>query len=178
MEIITIPFTGALAHRDSTGGSGTIEAGDVQIMSAGSGITHSEANASATEPVTLFQIWLFPKIKNIAPRYDQRRFDAVGRQNQWQILVSPLENDHALWINQDARLARVDLTPGEKIEYQLGFPGNGVFLVNISGEVTVGDYRLDQRDALGIRHTERISITAEESSSILVIEVPMEDNPG
>jgi redox-sensitive bicupin YhaK (pirin superfamily) len=178
MEIITIPFTGALAHRDSTGGSGTIEAGDVQIMSAGSGITHSEANASATEPVTLFQIWLFPKIKNIAPRYDQRRFDAVGRQNQWQILVSPLENDHALWINQDARLARVDLTPGAQIDYQLGFPGNGVFLVNIAGEVTVGDYRLDQRDALGIRHTERISITAEESSSILVIEVPMEDNPG
>lgn len=173
MEIITIPFTGALAHRDSTGGAGTIEAGDVQIMSAGSGITHSEANASATDPVTLFQIWLFPKVKNIAPRYDQRRFEAKDRQNQWQLLVSPREEDQALWINQDARLARVDLAPGTSIDYNLAFPGNGVFLVNISGEVSVGAHRLDQRDALGIRETDRFTITAEETSSILAIEVPM-----
>ena len=173
MEIITIPFTGALAHQDSTGGAGTIEAGDVQMMSAGSGITHAEANASATEPVTLFQIWLFPKQKNMEPRYSQRRFDPAGRENQWQILVSPREEDQALWINQDARLARVDLHPGKQIEYQLAFPGNGVFLVNISGEVTVGDYRLDQRDAIGIQDVDQFTLTAEETSSVLVIEVPL-----
>jgi len=99
MEIVTIPFTGALEHKDSTGGQGIIKAGDVQIMSAGSGVQHSEANASATEPVTLFQIWLFPKERNIKPRYDQRSFDIADRTDQWQIIVSPREEDAALWIN-------------------------------------------------------------------------------
>ncbi len=87
MEIVTIPLTGALQHKDNTGGTGIIQAGDIQIMSAGSGIVHSESNASATEPVTLFQVWIFPKQKNIAPRYDQRHFDTKDRLNQWQIVA-------------------------------------------------------------------------------------------
>ena len=95
MEIVTIPFTGALKHKDSTGGQGVIKAGDVQIMSAGSGVQHSEANESATDPVTLFQIWIFPKERNIKPRYDQRSFDVTERINKWQFVVSPLEKDGA-----------------------------------------------------------------------------------
>ncbi|MFN8246690.1 MAG: pirin family protein [Ferruginibacter sp.] len=105
MEIVTIPFTGGVHHKDSMGGEGIIRAGDVQIMSAGSGVRHSEANVSATEPLTLFQIWIFPKVRNIEPRYDQRSFDVAERINQWQIVVSPREEDKALWINQDARFA-------------------------------------------------------------------------
>ncbi|MBU3714098.1 MAG: pirin family protein, partial [Ferruginibacter sp.] len=133
MEIVTIPFTGALQHKDNTGGQGIIKAGDIQIMSAGTGIQHSEANASATEPVTLFQIWLFPKEKNIQPRYDQRSFDVAKRQNQWQIVVSPREEDDALWINQHARFALTNLDKGTDIVYNNAFEGNGLFLVVING---------------------------------------------
>ena len=118
MEIITIPFSGAIQHQDSTGGKGIIKAGDVQIMSAGTGVQHSEANASATEPVTLFQVWIFPKERNIAPRYDQRTFDINERINQWQILVSPNKADNGLWINQDARFALTHLDARNKIEYR------------------------------------------------------------
>ncbi|MGG9970458.1 pirin family protein [Ferruginibacter sp. SUN002] len=173
MEIVTIPFTGAIQHKDSTGGQGVIKAGDVQIMSAGSGIQHSEANASATDPVTLFQIWVYPKVENIKPRYDQRTFDANDRQNKWQVVVSPNEADNALWINQDARFALTNLTAGKQIEYTNAFKGNGVFLVVINGGVTVGDVQLGKRDAVGIE-ADSFTITASEDAELLAIEVPMD----
>ncbi|MFM2358457.1 MAG: hypothetical protein RLY16_450 [Bacteroidota bacterium] len=172
MEIVTIPFTGAIEHKDSTGGAGIIQSGDVQIMSAGSGVQHSEANASETEPVTLFQIWVFPKIKNITPRYDQRTFDPAGRINQWQILVSPIEADGALWINQDARFAMTKLSKGQSITYQNGFEGNVVFLVNVNGKATVENTLLETRDAAGIGGTNQFTITALEDTELLAIEVP------
>ena len=115
MEIVTIPFTGALKHKDSTGGEGVIKAGDIQIMSAGTGVQHSEANASATEPVTLFQVWVFPKERNIKPRYDQKTFDVTERTNKWQTVVSPIDADNALWINQDARFSLTNLEAGKEI---------------------------------------------------------------
>lgn len=173
MEIVTIPFTGALEHKDSTGGQGIIKAGDVQIMSAGSGVQHSEANASATEPVTLFQIWVFPKERNIKPRYDQRSFDIADRTDQWQIVVSPKEEDAALWINQDARFAMTKLSAGKTISYNNAFTGNGVYLVVINGSVLVNEIKLDQRDALGISGADSFSITASEDAELLAIEVPM-----
>lgn len=173
MEIVTIPFSGALQHKDSTGGEGIIKAGDIQIMSAGSGVRHSEANASATDPVTLFQIWVFPKKRNIEPRYDQRSFDLNDRINRWQIVVSPREEDQALWINQDARFALTKLEAGKTLEYENAFAGNGVYLVNISGVCSVGESTLQRRDAIGISQTDRFSITAMEDSEILAIEVPM-----
>jgi redox-sensitive bicupin YhaK (pirin superfamily) len=173
MEIVTIPFTGALKHRDSTGGAGIIKAGDVQIMSAGTGVQHSEANASATDPVTLFQIWVFPKVNDILPRYDQRTFDLNERINKWQYIVSADENDNALWINQDARFALTSLKAGNTITYTNKFPGNGVFLVNISGAVTVGETTLSRRDALGINGTDSFSVTANEDAELLAIEIPM-----
>ncbi len=173
MEIITIPFTGALKHTDSTGGAGIIKAGDVQIMSAGTGVQHAEANESATEPVTLFQVWLFPKEHNIKPRYDQRTFATAERENKWQYVVSPLEADNGLWINQDARFALTKLQAGKTLLYENAFKGNGVFLVVINGSIKVGDINLDKRDAVGISEMDSFSVTASADAALLAIEVPM-----
>jgi quercetin 2,3-dioxygenase len=173
MEIVTIPFTGALKHKDSTGGEGVIKAGDIQIMSAGKGVQHSEANASATDPVTLFQVWVFPKERNITPRYDQKTFDITERTNKWQTVVSPVEADNALWINQDARFSLTDLKAGKEITYSNAFANNGVFLVVINGSVTVGGQQLNKRDALGISETESFTVTASEDAELLAIEIPM-----
>lgn len=173
MEIVTIPFSGALQHKDSTGGQGIIKAGDIQIMSAGTGVQHSEANASATEPVTLFQIWVFPKERNIKPRYDQKTFDINDRINQWQTVVSPIEADKALWINQDAKFSLTKLEAGKTLDYTNTFAGNGVFLVAINGSVKVADITLSKRDAVGISGTDSFTITAAEDAELLAIEVPM-----
>ena len=174
MEIVTIPFTGALKHKDSTGGEGVIKAGDVQIMSAGSGVQHSEANASATDPVTLFQVWIFPKERNIQPRYDQRSFDIAERTNQWQYVVSPLDTDGGLWINQDARFAMTKLEAGKTLNYENAFKGNGVYLVVINGSVEVDGKKLNKRDSAGIVGVDSFSLTASEDAELLAIEVPMD----
>lgn len=173
MEIVTIPFTGALKHKDSTGAEGVIKAGDIQIMSAGSGVRHSEANESATEPVTLFQIWVFPKERNIKPQYNQKTFEENDRINQWQTVVSPLVADNALWINQDARFSLTKLTAGTELVYTNGFSGNGVFLVNINGAVIIDEQQLNKRDALGISETDSFTIKALEDAELLAIEIPM-----
>ena len=173
MEIVTIPLKGALQHKDSTGGNGVIQSGDVQIMSAGTGVEHSEFNSSSTDAVNLFQLWVFPKERNITPRYDQRTFDVNDRINKWQIVVSPVETDKALWINQDARFALTKLEAGKQLAYTNAFKGNGVYLVVISGSVTVNDIVLTKRDALGIYDTDTFSITASEDAELLAVEVPM-----
>ncbi len=173
MEIVTIPLTGALAHKDSTGGQGVIKAGDVQIMSAGTGVQHSEFNASNTEESNLFQLWVFPKLKNITPRYDQRTFNIEDRLNQWQIVVSPLAEDNALWINQDARFSLTKIEAGQSISYSNGFKGNGVYLVVINGSVQVNENNLTRRDALGIWESDSFTVTATETSELLAVEVPM-----
>ncbi|MEO7045207.1 MAG: pirin family protein [Ferruginibacter sp.] len=173
MEIVTIPFTGALKHKDSSGGEGVIKAGDVQIMSAGSGIQHSESNASVTDSVTLFQVWVFPKERNIAPRYDQRTFDEKDRNDKWQIVVSPVKEDDALWINQDARFSLTNLEAGKEINYSNAFKGNGVFLVVINGAAEVDGKQLGKRDAIGISEADSFTIKATENAELLAIEIPM-----
>jgi redox-sensitive bicupin YhaK (pirin superfamily) len=173
MEIVTIPLSGAVRHKDSTGAYGVIKAGDVQIMSAGSGVQHSEANDSHEDPLSLFQIWVYPKVRNITPRYDQRSFSVEDRKNKWQIVVSPREEDNALWINQDARFSLTDLEAGQSISYQNAFAGNGMYLVVIDGDVTVGGEKLNKRDAIGISETDNIDILADSNASLLLIEVPM-----
>src|ERR1700712_863581 len=150
MEIVTIPLTGAVAHKDSTGGQGIINAGDVQIMSAGSGIRHSEANASKTDSLNLFQLWVFPKLENITPRYDQRTFNETDRKNKWQLTVSPDAADNALWINQDAVFALADLDADKTLAYNIKFKGNGVYLMVIEGSVEVNGQALCKRDAIGV----------------------------
>ena len=173
MEIVTIPFSGALKHKDSTGGAGIIKAGDVQIMSAGTGVQHSESNESATEPVTLFQLWVFPKEKNIKPRYDQRSFDVKEREGKWQVVVSPRAEDNALWINQDARFSLANIKAGETIKYENGFKGNGVYLVVIKGSIEIAGVKYYIKDAVGISETDSFEIVSYEDTELLAVEVPM-----
>jgi quercetin 2,3-dioxygenase len=173
MEIITIPLKGALAHKDSTGADGIIYTGDVQIMSAGSGIRHSEYNASHYDPVTLLQIWVFPKQIGIKPRHDQQSFEPANRNGHWQILVSPRPEDQAVKINQDARLALTRLTAGTTLPYLSVFPGNGIYIFVLEGEIQAGGQTLQRRDGLGVTQADEISLQATADSELLAIEVPM-----
>lgn len=173
MEIVTIPLSGAIQHSDNTGNASVIRSGDVQIMSAGTGITHAEANASTTEALSLFQIWVFPKQDNIKPRYDQRTFLAENRKNKFQVVVSPDEKDNALWINQDAWFSLGDFDNGNKIEYRTHLKTNGAFIQVIEGTVEVAGETLNKRDAIGISDEENISISFSTDARILIIEVPM-----
>ena len=173
MEIVSIPLTGALEHKDNTGRHKIINQHDVQIMSAGSGIQHSEFNASKTEPVKFLQIWLFPKQKDIAPRYDQKTFDPADRNNQLQTVVSPEENDATLWINQDAWFSLGKFDKDKGIRYTPKLNGNGAYLLVLKGKVKAGDEVLENRDALGISDYDQLEITALEDAEFLVIDVPM-----
>ncbi|MEO5592673.1 MAG: pirin family protein [Chitinophagaceae bacterium] len=173
MEIVSIPLAGALAHKDSTGTSEVINTGDVQIMSAGSGLSHSEFNASKTDPVNFLQVWLFPKEKDIKPRYDQKTFNAADRVNKWQVVVSPDEKDKAVWINQDAKFSLATIEAGKELEYKNAFAGNGVYFFVLEGKATIADKELDKRDAIGVSETADITVKATDTVSILAIEVPM-----
>ena len=178
MEIITIPLTGALKHQDSTGGQGVIKPGEVQVMSAGTGVFHSEMNASSSDPVTLFQIWIMPNQKNVEPRYDQRAFSEEDRVGKWQALISPMDSDdEGIKIHQDAWISRATITDGGTLEYALHRQGNGVYLMLVEGAVTIADKTMWRRDALGITDTDRIEIKATDPSDVLVIEVPMQPRP-
>ena len=166
MEIVTIPVKGALAHKDSTGAEGIIYTGDVQIMSLpersegydrdGRGTKPVEGlsgyfrNASHYDSTTLLQIWIFPKQTGTKPRHDQQTFDPAGRDNQWQIIVSPRPEDQALKINQDARLALTRMSAGTMLGYRPVFPGNGIYIFLLEGEVKSGTQTLERRDGLGV----------------------------
>lgn len=173
MEIVSIPLKGALAHKDSTGRSEVIKTNDVQIMSAGSGISHSEMNASTTEDVNFLQIWIFPKEKNIEPRYEQKTFDPAGRVNQWQVVVSPDEKDGGVWINQDAWFSLTKLEAGKSLSYKQNLTTNGVYLFVLNGEIKVNGEDLYRRDGMGIVDADAISITANKDAELLVMEIPM-----
>lgn len=172
MEIVTIPLSGVLAHKDSLGSEGNITAGEVQIMSAGKGIRHSEFNGSSTEAVNLLQIWVFPKERNIEPRYDQRRFDDVA--DGFKTLVSPDKADDAMWINQDAFFTLGDFTEGQKTTYKLKRSGNGAYVFVIEGSIEIGDLNLGRRDAVGLYDTAEFELAFKQGSKVLVIEVPMQ----
>lgn len=173
MEIVTIPLKGELAHKDSTGNKGVIRVNDVQIMSAGSGITHSEFNNSDKEEVNLLQIWVFPLEKNIKPRYDQKTFNKDDRINIVKTLVSPEKNKDSLWINQNAYFSLCTLQKNKSVTYDLNKPGNGIYIFLIEGEVKIEKELLKKRDAIGIEEAEKLDISANEESEILFIEVPM-----
>ena len=173
MEIISIPLKGSLEHGDNTGGHGIIKSGEVQIMSAGSGITHSEKNASQIEAVNFLQIWVFPKERNIKPRYDQKEFPSAERVNKFQNVVSPDKSNGALWINQDAWFHLGNLKKGFAIEYALKKTGNGVYAFVVDGEVTINDQKLNKRDGLGVWDTDKFSISADTDTEVLLMEVPM-----
>jgi redox-sensitive bicupin YhaK (pirin superfamily) len=174
MEIISIPLKGALEHGDNTGGRGVIKSGEVQIMSAGSGIAHSEKNASQTEDVNFLQIWVFPKEENIEPRYDQKLFNAADRVNKFQTVISPEKQDGSpLWINQDAWFMLGSLKKASDVEYQLRVKNDGVYAFIIEGEVTINGQKLGKRDGLGVWETDKLTVSATEDSEVLLMEVPM-----
>lgn len=174
MEIVTIPLKGTLAHKDSLGSEGHIGAGEVQIMSAGKGIQHSEYNGSGSEEVNLLQIWVFPKERNIEPRYDQKSYDLEKNRNSFLTLVSPDAGEGEMWINQDAFFNLGTFDANTKAVYTIKHPGNGVYLFIIEGKAEVDGEQLTRRDALGIYETSEIELTFSENSKVLVIEVPME----
>jgi redox-sensitive bicupin YhaK (pirin superfamily) len=173
MEIVTIPLEGNLAHKDSTGNEGIIRKGDIQIMSAGTGIRHSEYNASSSEPAKFLQIWVIPKRKDIQPVYGQKSYDLTDRKNKWQVVVSPDSADLGLNINQDARFSLSDLEEGRSIPYQMKWENAGLYLFVIEGEIKIGGQSLNKRDALGISETENVVIEAGKNSQVLAIEIPM-----
>lgn len=173
MEIVSIPLTGELRHQDSMGNTQHITTGEVQIMSAGTGLTHSEYNASNSEVVTFLQIWVLPKEPNIEPRYDQRLFPAAERQGRFQLVVSPDRNDGGVWINQDARFSLGDFDANEADSYSVVQPGNGVYIFIIEGSAIVAGEALKRRDGMGVEDAASIDISALEDSQLLAIEVPM-----
>ena len=173
MEIVSIPLKGSLAHKDSTGTDGIIQTGDVQIMSAGTGIQHSEFNASKTDEVNFLQIWIMPKDKNIKPRYEQKTFDIADRKNKLQIVVSPDENAGSVWINQDAVFSLAHADKDSAITYKNKFSGNGVYLFVIEGETEVNGETLHKRDAMEISDADEFEIQVNADADILAIEVPL-----
>lgn len=172
MEIVTIPLSGALAHRDSMGNYSIIRAGEVQIMSAGTGIQHSEHNHSSEEPVTLFQIWVFPNKKGLTPTYDQINLNLTAKKNELQCVVSP-DGSGGVKINQNSWFSLGDLDEDWQGTYELHGDEQGVYAMVVEGEVEIAGKQLGKRDALGVWDTGEVEINAKKGSKILLIEVPM-----
>jgi len=173
MEIITIVFEGELKHQDSMGNSAVIKAGDIQVMSAGTGIQHSEVNNLPNVPVRLLQIWLFPIKKNVTPRYQQISLNKGDRKNNLQQVLSPNENDDGVWIHQNAWFYLSELESGKEVTHTLKQKTNGVYIFVLSGNLLVNGETLERRDAIGISDTDLITIKAEENSEFLVMDLPM-----
>lgn len=174
MEIITIPLEGDLAHKDSMGNAATIKTGDVQVMSAGTGIQHSEFNPNHDQHTKLFQIWLFPKTRNVEPRYQQITLDQSLQKNNFAQIISPNADDEGVWIHQDAWFYLSDFDKDFSKKLTLKEEGNGFYIMNIEGEIEVNGEKLEKRDAIGIWDTAELEIKANTASKFLVMEVPME----
>ena len=178
MEIITIPLEGGLKHRDSMGNEGVIRFGEVQVMSAGTGIQHSEMNASQNDTAKTLQLWVFPDEEDVTPRYDQKSFDIENQINKFVTIVSPKDkNDgNALWVYQQTFFNLGIFEKDTSITYKVNIPENGVYLFLIEGEIEVENQILKTRDAMGIIDFEQFEIKINSKSKILLIEVPMKHN--
>ena len=174
MEIVSIPLSGSLRHQDSMGNKHIITAGEVQVMSAGSGLTHSEYNNSPEEDVNFLQIWVFPKEKNITPRYGQQLFDRAERHNRFQTLVSPEKDSEAIGINQDAWFSMVDLDEGTAVNYNRQRPENGLYFFVVTGQVEIAGHELSRRDGLGLSIDDQVQIKALNQAEVLCIDVPLQ----
>ncbi len=174
MEIITIMLEGALEHKDSMGNIGVIKPGEIQVMSAGTGIHHSEYNHSKDAPAKLLQIWIFPNERNIKPRYDQMKLELSERKNKWQKIVEPGPIENGLWIKQDAWFHIGQFDTGTETHYKIHRPDNGVYIFMIEGSAIVEGQQLNPRDGLGISESESVlSIKATSDSEILIMDLPM-----
>lgn len=174
MEIISIALEGALKHEDSMGNVTVIEPGEIQAMSAGTGIYHKEFNRDADQPVKFLQIWVFPNQRNVVPRYDQQKTDLESQPNTLVQILSPNQEDAGVWIHQNAWFSRGKFDQETKLDYTLHLGGNGLYVFVLKGGATVGDQQLSERDGYGIWNTNAVTITAGVGSDLLLMEVPME----
>ena len=175
MEIITIPLEGALEHKDSMDNVGVIEADEIQVMSAGTGVYHSEYNRNKDQAVSLLQIWVFPNEQNVEPRYDQKNIKDLKKVNALYPVVTPDPEAPGMWIHQDAWFHMGDFDTTTELEYDLHKKGNGVYAFLIEGTAEIAGETLQKRDALGVWDTDGFSLKANPHSRILLIEVPKND---
>ena len=173
MEIISIPLEGDLEHKDSMGNVAVIKEGDVQVLSAGTGITHSEYNKNKDKEVKFLQIWVFPKTKNTTPRYDQISIKDIEKENKFYQVLSPYKEDEGAWLNQDAWFHIGKYTKGSSDEYTIKKEGNGVYAFVLEGEVEINNEKLSKRDGFGIWDAESFKLKASENARVLLMEVPM-----
>lgn len=174
MEIISIPLEGDLEHKDSMGNTAIIKKGDIQVMSAGTGIYHSEYNKNKDQLTKFLQIWVYPNKKNVTPRYDQISLNEADRRNNLQQILSPSANDDGVWIHQDAWFHLGKFDKDFSTEYKLKKSGNGIYAFVLKGDINIGNIQLNERDALGIWNTSDIKIVANTpDAELLLIEVPM-----
>jgi len=174
MEIISIPLEGALEHKDSMGNGAVVQHGDVQVMSAGTGIKHSEFNGNDDQHVNLLQIWLFPNKRNVTPRYDQISIKDIEQKNQFYQILSPSADDQGVWIHQDAWFHLGKFDKEVSTTYQINKSGNGVYAFIIEGTAEIAGQALEKRDGFGIWNVEGFDIRASRDSRILLMEVPMQ----
>ena len=173
MEIITIILDGALEHKDSMGNGSVIKPGDIQVMSAGTGVMHSEFNPLKDKATNLFQLWIFPKENGIKPRYDQKTFDVADRKNKIQTVASGFKTGDELYIHQNAAISLANLEKDSILNYELKDKNNGAYIMVINGNLDVEGTQLGKKDAIGVWETEKITLKAGESTEIIIIEVPM-----
>ena len=174
MEIVTIPLTGALEHQDSMGNKEVLHAGEVQAMSAGTGIFHSEYNAKADEPCTLLQIWIFPEERNVTPQYAQKFYDVDAVKRDWHAVVNPMGKGDGLGIHQQAWFNLTRISAGERRDYAVKRAENGVYFFVIEGGISLDSQALGTRDAAGVWGQERYAVTATEDAYVLAIDLPLQ----
>ncbi|WP_352310017.1 pirin family protein [Psychrobacter sp. W2-37-MNA-CIBAN-0211] len=173
MEIISIPLAGKLGHGDNIGNNGIIETGEIQVMSAGTGITHSEMNGDDKEDVKFLQIWVIPNKMNVAPRYQQVRMGDIMQPNTFNQVLSPNADDAGVWIHQNAWFSMGDFEQGVTQNYTLNDANNGVYVFVIEGSVTINNNTLNTRDGLGVWDTKSMTMDVLNNSKVLIMEVPM-----
>ena len=173
MEIVTIPLEGALEHKDSMDNVGVIEADEIQVMSAGTGVFHSEYNKNKDKEVKVLQLWVLPKDKNVTPRYDQKSIKELKKPNTLYPIVTPDPNGPAMWIHQDAWFHMGDFNQSTKIQYKINKDGNGVYVFLIEGSAEIAGDLIKKRDAVGVWETDRFNLKMASNSRVLLIEVPL-----
>lgn len=173
MEIISIPLEGDLEHKDSMGNTAVIKNGDVQVMSAGTGIRHSEYNKNKEVPVKFLQIWVFPDERNVQPRYDQITLKKEDRKNKLQQILSPDQDDEGVWIHQNAWFHLADFDKGTKADYSFKAKENGLYVFVLKGDLNVNGQLLNERDGFGIWNTDSVTLEAAADTEFLLMEVPM-----
>ena len=173
MEIISIPLEGDLEHKDSMGNTTVIKNGDIQVMSAGTGIQHSEYNKNKDKAVKFLQIWVFPNKRNVTPRYDQITLKLEDRHNKLQQILSPDANDAGVWIHQNAWFHLGKFDKGIATDYTIKGKGNGVYIFNLTGTLMVNDQVVNTRDGFGVWDIDKVTLKADSDSEFLIMEVPM-----